>query len=315
MSVLDSALDFLRNQSTNALTLAKETTSRIHSYSLAPITDVKLEYTPDFPTLAPPPTMSDLFVGVDGTNAELQRLDAETEKWITKYFPELAGCLRDKPEEWLCKIISGSDPFADSKYVIDLIWNEARDRAYRAATTETATIHALYSERGFSLPPGVAVRLTTEAEQRASQAISDVNRAESIKAADLKVGLLKFAEEQAIRLKLGIMDSLRAFYIAWNTMPDKETDRARVRAQAQSSLYGALSSYYNVELGFEQLRLKAAEAEVQAVLDVDKNKIAAFSGNRAADALAQAVKGFAEVSASAANAQSTLMAEITTGGA
>lgn len=313
MASVDDAVTRLQATVESTLRTARETASRISGSSVPDLLANGFAYQVDKPTLAPPPTMSDLFPGVDQTNSELIRLDAETEKWLGKYFPELTACLRDKPEQWLCKIISGSDPFGDSGAVIDALWHEARDRAYRAAGTETRSIMATFSERGFTLPPGVAVRLATESEQRASQAIADVNRTETARMAELKLDLLKFAEEQAIRLKLGVMDTLRAFYVSWLSIPDKDIERARIRAQAQASLYQALSSYYNVELGFEQLRLRAAETGIDAAMGIDRNKIAVFSSNRPAEALAQAVRGFTDVAGSASNAASALVAEITTG--
>lgn len=309
---IDTVIAYLQDLADDALRSARETTSRIQ-YGVAPaIRDPELDYDPNKPNLGPPPTFADLFPG-DTTNETIKYLDNEVEEWIDKYFPELNACLRSTPEEWLCGILTGSKPFGLDKAVFDTVWNEGRDRAYRAANTEVKTLEAEFSNRGFSLPPGTMVDMVIQAEQRASQAIADINRTETVRAAEIKLDLLKFAEEQAIKLKLGIMDALRQFYVAWMQVPDKDIEKARIRAQAQASLYAALSSYYNVELGFEELRLRAAQADVAAILDVDKNKIAAFSSNRAADALANAVRGFSDVSAAAANAGSTLVAQISTG--
>lgn len=313
MADQDQVVSFLQDNVGDVLRTARETASRIQNGGLVPLQGVSLDYEANIPVLAPPPKFSDLFPGADGTSAELVRLDSEVDKWFGRYFPEFDACLRDKPEEWACKILSGTDPYADSKAVLDLLWHEARDRAYRVGASERRSIDASYSDRGFPLPPGVAIRLGVEAEQRASQAIADINRQQTGRMLELKVELIKFAEEQAIRLKLGVLDSLRSFYTAWISLPDKDIERARVQAQAQASLYGALSSYYNVQLGFEGLRLRAAEADVEAALGIDRNKIAAFTSNRSASALSDTVRGFTEVASSGLNAQSALFAEITTG--
>lgn len=55
------------------------------------------------------------------------------------------------------------------------------------------------------------------------------------------------------------------------------------------------------------------KADIDAAMGIDRNKIAAFSSNRPAEALAQAVRGFTDVASSASNAGSALVAEITTG--
>jgi hypothetical protein len=313
MATIDDIISEQQATVEDTLRTAREVTSRIGNSVVPALRDPTLAYTVNQPVLAPPPQFSDLFPGTDTSNEQIQWLDSEVDKLIEKYFPELTACLRDKPEEWLCKIISGSDPFGDSQAVIDAMWHEARDRAYRASNSEVMTLHADYSQRGFTIPPGALIQQRVEAEQRASQAIADVNRAQTIRVLELKVELLKFAEEQAIRLKLGLMDAIRAFYVVWASLPDKDIERARIRSQALGNFYGALSSYYNVQLGFEGLRLRAAEGGADVSLGVDRNRIAAFSQNQAAPALAQAVRGFTDVASSASNAISSLVAEITAG--
>ena len=312
MATEDTVIDFLQSHADSAMRTARETTSRIQNGSVVPLQSIALDYEAKAPNLPEPPKFSDLFSGADSTAAEVQRLDGEVDKLIDQFFPEISGALREAPEQWAAKIITGSDPFGDGKAVLDLLWHEARDRAYRAASTEQQTINATYSERGFTMPPGVMLRAGIEAEQRASQAIADINRAQTGRMMELKADLMKFAEEQAVRMKLGIMDALRSFYVSWVALPDKDIERERIRAQAQAALYGSLSSYYNVQVAFEQLRLRAAESDVQAALGVDRNKIAAFSSNQSASSLAQVVRGFTDVSSASANAQSALFTKITT---
>jgi hypothetical protein len=311
-SQFEQSASFLRDHAEDAMRTARETASRIHG-SAVQLADTTLDYTPGTHSIGEPPKFSDLFAGADNTSAEVVRLNGEVDKWIDKYFPEMNGPLRSSPEKWAQGIISGSDPYGDSRAVIDALWHEARDRARRDTGSTSRTLEAAFSERGFRLPPGALVRLTAESAREASQAAANVNRSETVKMAEIKVDLIKFAEETAVRLKLGVMDSLRAFYMAWISLPDKDIERARVHAQAQASLYGALSSYHNVEIGFEQLRLKAAEAKTQAAINNDRNKIAASTSSQSATALAGAVRGFSDISAAAANAQSSLVAEITSG--
>lgn len=52
------------------------------------------------------------------------------------------------------------------------------------------------------------------------------------------------------------MSALADFYRMWITVPDKDIERAKVKAQAQASLYSALSSYYNVEISFRRAALE-----------------------------------------------------------
>lgn len=271
----------------------------------------EFSFEPGKPNLEPPPNFSDLFPGSDSTNTEVQRLNAQVDDWLSEHFPHINQCLRDTPDEWLCDIISGAKPFGYSQTYFELVWHQARDRASRTRQAEVATLDAEFSMRGFSLPPGAYVVAADAAHQRASDTVLEVNREQAIKDAEVKLALLQFAEEQALRYKLGIFTSLADFYRMWVTLPDKDIERARIRAQGMSALYSALGSYYNVEIAFEQLRLRAAEAEVAAKANNDRARVALFGANNTANtALGQAVRGFADISAAAANAAGTLVAQI-----
>lgn len=296
----------------SALSSARQQASRI-GFSSIGISDASLTYTVNEPNLSPPPQFSDLFPGADTSNEMVQWLNSEADKWIEKYFPELAACLRTLPEEWLCGILSGEKEFGLDKTVFEILWQRARDRAYRTNASEAATIRADFSTRGFEMPPGAFFQAITEAEQRAGIAIGEVNREQMVKEAEIKLDLLKFAEEQAIRLKLGIMDAMRSFYVAWISIPDKSLEKARIQSQAMATFYSALASYYNVELGFEELRLRAAEAKAGVQIDNNRVKVANTDGGRNA-ALGVATQAFANTASGAASAGSALFANITTGG-
>ncbi len=175
------------------------------------------------------------------------------------------------------------------------------------------TLSDEFSSRGFELPPGAYIDAITRAEQRAADSILEVNVQQAIKDAEIKNQLLQFAVNTAVNYKLGIMNSLADFYRVWLTIPDKDIERARIRAQAMAALYSALSAYYNVEISFEQLRLRAAETEAGIDIDVDRNRLAK-QGNfsSTAGALGQAVSAFANTAAQASQAGGSLTSEIKT---
>lgn len=303
---------FLQAQATNALTQASNNASRI--YSLPPKVNLR---EPNFnvdlvkPVLDAPPQLSDLFNEGDTTQDNLVWLNAQADEWIAKYFPEINGCFKNQPEETLCAIISGTRPFGVDKTVFEQVWNQARDRAYRTAQSETDTIRANFSSRGFTLPAGAMVDLVAQSEQRATDSILDVNRDQAIKDADIKVDLLKTALTLATQIKLGVMTAMADFYRLWITLPDKDIERARIRAQAMSAFYSALSSYYNVEISFQELTLRAAQADAGVDVDVDRNRLT-HEGHfgATASALGQAVNAFAGVAEAANVAGGTLSAQI-----
>jgi hypothetical protein len=74
-----------------------------------------------------------------------------------------------------------------------------------------------------------------------------------------------------------------------------------------------LSSYYNVEIAFQELTLRAATADAGVDIDVDRNRLS-HEGHfgATASALGQAVSSFANVAAQASVAGGSLTAEIET---
>lgn len=246
----------------------------------------------------------------DTSSSEIQRLDAEADAWLAKHWPAISSGLQTLPEDWLIGVISGSKPYGLDQTVLEVVWHAARDRAYRAAGTEIRMVEANFSGTGWGLPPGALVGAVNAAEQRASQAIAEVNWQQAIKDADIKIDLLKFAEEQAVRLKLGVMQQMADFYRMWYAVPDRDIERARVRAQLIGTFYDALRTYHSVELNFEALRLEVAKGKIDVGLAYDRSNVAMVNGANTASSLGQVAQGFAEIAASSAGAASSLVAKI-----
>lgn len=309
---IDQSSDFLQQFATDALGRASTLSNRIGSFVPA-IGQVRFTYDPKKPNISRPPAIGDL-LGEDTKNDSIQFLNAETEKWLDKYFPNMSSCLKYQPEEWACGILTGQKPFGLSREVFEAVWHEGRDRAYRAAGTEQAQIRAEYSMRGFSMPPGAMIAAQRNAEIRASEAIGEVNRVQMLRDAEIKLDLVKFAATTAAQLKTGMMQVLANFYNQWVAVMGRDVDLARSKAQAYSALVSGLSSYYNVELGFEELRLKAAQGkagaeEASAKLGMQEGEVRASQNQ----ALARAASAFADTAGSAANAQGSLQAEVYSG--
>lgn len=308
----DSTTDFLQDTVQEALLQAQNNAARI--YSLPPQANLR---EPDFdvtlvkPILDAPPKFSDLFDVGETADSNFDWLDEKFDEWINKYFPELNGCLKSQPEQIMCDIFSGVKPFGIDKTVFEMVWHQARDRTYRTVNSERATLAAEFSSRGFTLPTGAMVDALTQSEKRGTDSILDVNRDQAMKDADIKVDLLKTAMELAVRLKLGVMAAAADFYRLWITLPDKDIEKARIKAQAMSAFYSALSAYYNVELGFQELTLKAAQTDAGIDIDVDRNRLSHESHfGVIASALGQAVSSFANVAAQGAQAGGSLVAKI-----
>lgn len=271
------------------------------------------KYTVTKPSLGPAPRLSDVLELGDSTDAWLQKLDADADAWMAKYFPAMSAGLQTLPEDWLCGVIAGTKPFGMDQTVFELVWHRARDRAYRTMASEQTALEAAFTGRGFTLPPGALVAQMADSAERAGNAILEVNREQAIKDAEIKLELLKFALEQALNYKRGILQALADFTRQWISMPDHDLERARIKAQATSTLYSALSSYYNVEVAFEELKLKAKQTDVETDLADDRNRIAnrqAADAAGKANALGQATRAMGDIAAQAASSAGTLTAEI-----
>lgn len=301
---------FLQTHAENALREASNAARRISAGKRPDLTNPRLDIDLDKPTLEAPPKFSDLFPDADDTSQEVTRLNTMVDQWLADYFPSIEGCLQNVPDDWLCGVISGTNPFGLPESVFEAIWHGARDREERNFRSEEGTIRAEFSSRGFSIPPGALVSAVEKSRQRAAEAVQEVNRQAAIRNEEVKVQLLQLAVQEATRYKLGIMSSLADFYRTWVTLPNKEIEKARVRAQAYNALYSALGAYYNVEVAFEELRLRAKSGDVDAQISSDQNKIALFSASNAASGLGQAVRGFADISGQAAGSAGSLIAQI-----
>lgn len=306
---IDQNIDQLFDFAEKATTMARAAEGRITTF-MPVIPASELDYELSLPVMQTPQSMGDL-LSPDNSSSTIQFLNSESEKWISKYFPEIqAGCLTSTPEEWLCGIITGQQPFGLSKDVFEAVWHESRDREGRARNSGVRQLHAEFSARGFSLPVGAQVAGIIQLERAAADAIGDVNRAQTIKDADIKLDLLKFAEEQAIRLKLGIMQAMADFYRQWIELPNKDIEASRIRTQAYSTFQGALSDHYKVQLGFEQLRLQAANLRLGGQIDSARLKVQAQSGDTRNAALGQAVRAYGDIASQAASAAGTINANI-----
>lgn len=241
-------------------------------------TDLRFNHTVKALVVDKPTALTGIADG-EAANSIIGWLDGEAEKWFATFFPELAAAStnKDKPEQWLWGVISGTDPFGMAPAAFTAVWNQARDREYRARNSAVDQIRQEFSARGFTLPPGAMTGAIARAEEAAADAIAGVNLAQMIRESEIKVDLLKFAEEQALRLKAGVMQSLADFYRNWIGVQDKDHEKGRLQVAAYDSLQRALGDYYQVELRLEELRMKAAELRATGGIEESKLRVSAYA--------------------------------------
>ena len=171
MAGLDDNISQLFDFANSALKSANATEGRISAF-IPSIAGGDLNHSVSVPNMPAPTSLSGL-LAEDNSASTIQFLEAESEKWLDKYFPEINGCSRNTPEEWACGILTGQQPFGLSKEVFEAVWHQGRDREYRARTSNVRQLHSEFSARGFSLPPGAQIAAITRAEEAASDAIAE----------------------------------------------------------------------------------------------------------------------------------------------
>ena len=314
-----SSTDFLQQLATAAANNADFYAQYTRNFMGTPGTDrpnlrePTIRHSATRPDLGPAPKLSDVLEAGDGGSELLRLLDAETEKWMTKYFPAMDQCLQSMPEDFLCGVLSGVRPFGLDKTVFDIAWERARDRGHKTSESERAQIASVFSRNGFTLPVGAQVAAEIAAVQRASDAAAEVSREQAVQDATIRFEMLKFVQQAALDYKRGILSALADFQRQWAVLPNQALERSRIRAQAQATLTSALSSYWNVQMAFEELLLKANSTGAEVDLAVSRNRISNAAQDGAATkaaSIASIVRAFADQSSQVAQAAGSLVAQI-----
>lgn len=308
---IDSNISQLFSLANSALSSARSQASRIGSSSPT-INIASLDYSVSQPASTRPTALSDLLTG-DTTPATKAALDSMTEQWMLKYFPRSQEIIGSIPDDWAVNILTGASPFGLSSSAFEAVWHEGRDREYRSRASSNEQLRASFSMRGFSMPPGAFFDAMRRSEELSADAIAAVNRTQMIRDSEIKQDLVKFAAEQAVNIRFGILQELANFYQQWIAIQDKDIQAGQLKVQAYASLNSALAAYQNVELGWENLRLKAAEIRVNGSVAAGQIRASLATNDTKNGGLGAATRAFGDAAASAANAAGTLQADIATG--
>lgn len=297
-----------------AISYASGSAGRINVVGKPTLKETPFSYAVGNIKLQEPPKFSDLFGGTDNAASNISSLNGEVEQWFATYFPSITSGFRNVPEDYLIGVISGVTPFGTASTIFDMVWQQARDRAGRTVRSERATLSAAFSARGFSLPPGALVDQLAQSERRGTDAVLDVNREQALKDADIKNQILQQAVQLSTQLKLGIMNSAADMLRAYTSLYQLDSQSAQIKASAYRAFYDALGSYYQVEIGMEQLKLRAAETKAGVDGEIDQHRIQNYAADSTGTAHAGAARAFGDIAGKAASAIGTLDAHITSGG-
>jgi hypothetical protein len=312
---IDSTNQQLFGLAQQAISYASGSAGRINIVAKPTLKETQFGYTPTSINLQEPLKFSDLFGGTDNAASNITSLNGEVEQWLATYFPSINGGFKDVPEDYLVGVISGVTPFGMASTVFEAVWQQSRDRAGRTVRSEQANLTSTLTSRGFRIPQAAMADIQARSEQRVIDATLDVNREEAIKREDIRLQILQQALQLATQLKLGLLNTAADLFRAYTSLYQLDSQSAQIKASAYQSFYSALSSYYDVELNLEQLKLRAAVTKAGIDGQIDGNRITNYAADSTGKAHAIAAKAFGKIAAQAANAVGTLDAHIVSGSA
>lgn len=307
----------LLNTVSLALTAADSYTNRIaenlETVPLTDLRDISLE-SPEFGLNEPSPTDFDTSTTGGGSFSQVggNAAGGSLSTWLNTFFPALTNDFNTIPEDWLMGVLTGAYPLGMEEKVFRRVWQRARDREETQRMADVNQARASLSQRGFKVPPGALIAAVDRAQGRASAAVQEVNREETIREEELKTKMLQFAAEQAASLRQGLTASVAEFLRVFKEAEaDTKIEEARLKLQGQAEFYNALKSYHDVEARFAELEFRAQEIQTNSDLEQQKNEI---QHNRtqyeSARALADAIRGLSDIAASSSSAAGTLLAQI-----
>jgi len=221
---------------------------------------------------------------------------AEAGNFLNTYFPNFAGCMRTSVDDWICNTIQGQGtgiPVA----VENQIWNRAREKELLDAARSRNQLTTQWASRGWSMPTGMLANQLLELNQETATRAALHAREIAIKQAEVVIETIRFAVQQGVQMRLGVVaalvDYMRAYMAPWELAIRK----AEALVDAKSRLWQSSSAYYSALISAAELSLKydslAIDRGVQAnkltvdqVIGTVSNRVNAAVS--AAQAMAQA---------------------------
>lgn len=235
------------------------------------------------------------------------KLTDDINDFLNTWFPDFAGCLKTQLDTWICNTVQNGATGIPTA-VENAIWQRSRERELQDAFRQESEAVTEFASRGFSLPAGVLNAQIQRIRQDAANKASTHSRDVAIKQAEIQIETIKFAVEQGIRLRLGIVTALIDFMRAKLGLYSLIKERAVSLVEAKRSLWQGAAAYYNALIGAAELQLKYDDIRIDAVLR-NNQIVAEFSTANTqsrVQAAVAAAEAMGDIAAAALGAQNTL---------
>lgn len=200
-------------------------------------------------------TGPDIITFLDYNEQIMDKLVVLFSGYITTYFPSSAATL-SATESWLQNAINNGGTGVNTA-VENQIWERDRSRILDEANRAEEEVETLWETKGFPLPPGALTYQTAMIQQKAQDAISAASRDTAIKVFQTEVEGVRFAVENAIKLRQVAVSSAGDYIKAM--AGSQQTAQALVTSQSelQARLITAAATFYNADIQAAEAMFKS----------------------------------------------------------
>ena len=228
--------------------------------------------TPDRPNVVIPPfdpsidLTGDFLTAYNNAVADFDpAFQSQITSFINTYFPNFAGCLKTSVNGWICSTITdggtGMNPDVENA-----IWQRSREREVLDARRAEDEAVSGWAARGWAFHGGVLIDAIQRVQQVASDKISTHSRDVMIKQAEIEIENIKFAVEQGVKLRLGVIAALTDFLRAWASMKELAIEKAKALVDAKTRLYQSVAAYYGAIIDAAGLVLEYDKTRVDSAI-------------------------------------------------
>lgn len=227
--------------------------------------------------------------------------------FINKFFPNMTGCLKTAVDSWICTVLqtggTGMQPAVENA-----IWQRDRERVIldaRRAEDEAATG---WAARGWALPGGVLIDNIQRVQQAASDKNSGHSRDVMIEQAKIEIENIRFAVDQGVKLRLGVISGLLDYLKTWASLRELAIKKGEALLEAKTKLYQTIGAYYSAIVGAARLMLEYDRMRVDAFVSLSDIDMRGFAERLKArvDAAISAAETMGKIAGAGLSAQSTI---------
>lgn len=193
-------------------------------------------------------------------------MEAGLAEYLATWFPQ---CITTHTDDWICNtILTGGQGIPPD--VEALIWQRARSRESEECVRLEQEAVESFAARGFSLPSGVLNATLLRVQQDSFLKGVTLSRDMAIKTFDAYREDVKFAVEQGVKVRLGVLGALGDFIRAWVTPQANATQIAQANVDAKSRMLSTAADYYRAIVSEADLNLRAHQI-MQSSYDQTQN--------------------------------------------